>query len=211
MGRRIVMDAGASHPPDMSSSPVTVANAGQSLEPMSLRSTWRSDSLEGPGFQEWFGKSGVTTPSGQPLPVFHGTHADLDEFKTTTGLIWFTDDQSAADTYGDPSRTIKAYLSLQTPARDRDVFTVADEIGLDPEMVADEYGAKILEVEGVREALIQAGFDGAIVADATADGEEDVTAFVAFFPDQIVIAGRGLAVDEQHAENPPKRRAARPR
>ena len=152
----------------------------------SIRTGVMGNSLENANFAKWFGDSKVVDADGKPLVVYHGTAANPNKFKADSGLIWFTDDYDAAMTYGHPKyNMVKAHLSIKVPANDADVAKAAKSIGIPRTEIAGEYGAKVLELDGVSAELARRGFDGAIVSDTSSEGSNDITAYVAFSPNQI--------------------------
>jgi hypothetical protein len=119
----------------------------------------------GPGFESWFEGSKVTTPEGKPRVVYHGTQADIGEFKpsgTYGDMYFFTGDQGMASKYAgarEGANVMPLYLSIKNPY-------YIDSM--------DQYDGQTL-----REAKA-AGHDGAILR---TNGEELV--YVAFRPSQI--------------------------
>jgi hypothetical protein len=77
-------------------------------------------------FYKWFGDSKVVDKRGQPLRVYHGTQKDFQEFKSDTGLMYFSKTPRYASefatnphiksTVDDPQRSVMpVYLSIQKP------------------------------------------------------------------------------------------------
>lgn len=142
--------------------------------------------IESPQFKHWFGQSKAVTLGGEPLVLYHGTHAEgIERFEATPrDLRWgdrdivltpfyFTDSTEVAQSYGE--HTVEAFLSLQNPkvlnARGRKW----EDFGL--------FGKTV-------DAFV-AGHDGLIVknvmddAYGEGDGEIESTVYVVFSPNQI--------------------------
>ncbi len=111
-------------------------------------------------FREWFGDSKVVDENGAPLVVYHGTRADFEAF--SDGVTFFAFDRETADDYaveafsdGDPS-VIEAYLRVENPAGEADVFRLAG--------VPDDGTSFAFEAldENVVAALRSKGFDGIV-------------------------------------------------
>jgi len=77
-------------------------------------------------FKQWFGNSKVVDRNGQPLRVYHGTQADFQEFKSETGLMYFSQTTKYASQFAtnrELKRTVNdsqpsvmpVYLSIQKP------------------------------------------------------------------------------------------------
>lgn len=74
-----------------------------------------SEAVSTPEFGAWFDKSKVVGSDGEPLQVYHGTHADFNAFdfdKALDGAHWFTPMESHAASFG-PAKGF--YISLQNP------------------------------------------------------------------------------------------------
>lgn len=116
-------------------------------------------SIATPEFKAWFGASKVVTPEGLPQVVYHGTKADIEEFKISKGTratlgegVYFTTDPEKASYFafgGRPidadieilgANVIPAYIKLENPATSADFE----------------------RVEQSTEALKKEGFDGVI-------------------------------------------------
>lgn len=83
-----------------------------------------------PEFKKWFGDSKVVDENNQPLVVYHGTDADIQEFGSeystkiakllqlkNDGTFYFTSKPSVAGTYaeGEGANIVPVYLSLKNP------------------------------------------------------------------------------------------------
>lgn len=71
-------------------------------------------------FKRWFGDSKVVDEDGEPLVVYHGTHAVFDEFDPSRGVgggSWFTSSAEEAGryTYGDGAVLVPVYLKIERP------------------------------------------------------------------------------------------------
>jgi ADP-Ribosyltransferase in polyvalent proteins len=62
-------------------------------------------------FRMWFSGSKVVY-GGKPLPVYHGSHNEFDEFM---GDSYFTDDYMNADGYAGGEYVYEVYLSIKRP------------------------------------------------------------------------------------------------
>lgn len=135
-------------------------------------------------FENWFGKSKVTTPEGAPLLVFHGTRNYFSEFRTPA---WFTPRYDLADIcfsaeLGEKtpdSKVIPVYLSFQNP------------------FYTDDWGVtegRAYEKEWVDSILAQ-GYDS-IIFDLDEDGDREIE-YIALKPEQIMMANHALAPDSQ--------------
>lgn len=85
--------------------------------------------LDNPAFKKWFGKSKVVDQNGNPLPVYHGTSHDIEEFRyefTGRGFdalgsgFYFTTDPDDAHGYAardsdDGARIMPVFLSIKKP------------------------------------------------------------------------------------------------
>lgn len=86
-------------------------NAGQKVyDPDALFQT--ALPVQDPGFKAWFGDSQVVDAAGEPLLVFHGTHApEIKQFEPgRAGGIYFADTLADTESYG-PVK-IAAYLRI---------------------------------------------------------------------------------------------------
>jgi len=77
-------------------------------------------------FWQWFGQSKVVDRSGKPLKVYHGTQADFNEFKSETGLMYFSKTPKYASQFAtnpnikstisnSQKSVMPVYLSIQKP------------------------------------------------------------------------------------------------
>lgn len=62
-------------------------------------------------FWKWFRGSKVVY-NGNPVPVYHGSHSDFEEFM---GDTYFTDDYMNADGYASGEYVYECYISIKTP------------------------------------------------------------------------------------------------
>jgi hypothetical protein len=78
------------------------------------------------GFRQWFGNSKVVDKRGQPLRVYHGTQKDFQEFKSETGMMYFSKTPKYASEFAtnsyikssvdNPQKSVMpVYLSIQKP------------------------------------------------------------------------------------------------
>ncbi|MFA5689615.1 MAG: PBECR2 nuclease fold domain-containing protein [Kiritimatiellales bacterium] len=104
------------------------------------------DTLE---FKRWFGDSKVVDASGKPLVVYHGTHADFNEFlkqenKNGTRLgegFYFTADRRLAERYaGKSGRVLEVYLKAERPFRISEMAGAERETALSHEGHYTELG-----------------------------------------------------------------------
>lgn len=124
-----------------------------------------------PAFRAWFGDSKVVDENGRPRFVYHGTDANITEFKvsergTYGGGIYLTPDTKGASDYaiyrGQQSPTVyPLYASIKNPATGAEAARIASWRG----------------EENARAELIARGYDGVI---DMRSGE-----IVAFYPEQI--------------------------
>lgn len=155
--------------------PVSEELRGESArgEKLSLR-----EAPNTPEFKRWFGDSKVVDENGKPLVVYHGTAADFTEFNiemSELGVHLGTKNQ-ATDAGGGKPPKMALYASIKNPIRlvDYGQWDAANTWGqlIDLGVVKDrgdkisdylvekatrEQGDKI-----VREALIEAGYDGIV-------------------------------------------------
>lgn len=174
-----------------------------------------------PAFKKWFGDSKVVDAQGKPLVVYHGTTADVREFRVskrgTFGAgVYFAEKPDDADIFTPQTgelgeNHVPVYLSLQTPYEYTADFNAGEDVDIDsPAVPLVEYalGAKAPAAiararngdgnfgEAVRAALIAKGHDGIIV---TYEGstQGSTREFVAFEPSQVKSAiGNAGAFDE---------------
>ncbi len=78
-------------------------------------------------FENWFKDSSVVFKNGRPMPVYHQTYEEFEEFidgvlgrrtEVASAILghWFTEDKSEAETFNDEDgRIIKAYLKIINP------------------------------------------------------------------------------------------------
>lgn len=77
-----------------------VSGGGRLQRGRVARSVGKEDQTQTEAFKRWFGDSKVVDESGKPLVVYHGTHADIVQFKKTKGahLGFHFGDAEAANT-----------------------------------------------------------------------------------------------------------------
>lgn len=84
------------------------------------------EQIDTPAFRRWFGESKIVDESGEPLRVYHGTHAteDFRSFKPSLGSygvgMYFSSDPKVADVYasegmGERARLVPVYLNIKNP------------------------------------------------------------------------------------------------
>lgn len=150
--------------------------------------------------------SRIVDDAGHPLIVFHGTATNFDSFAGGRGGFYFTDDIEAARAYarhaygdGDP-RVIGAYLNLTNPMLlDRAWFDQNVMYEGEPDWgVVDNtiYEAEELGHDG----LILLGFPDYSGSAESGRHEREYNQFVAFRPDQILIA-----ISDMDAQTPQER------
>lgn len=146
-----------------------------------------TDQTNTPAFKKWFADSKVVDAKGLPLVVYHGTTADITEFrKTRTGefgpAIYTTSDPNEAAGYAQgagsrylsqsPQNIMPVYVSLQNP------FTLGVEV------FWKRYNKGDGDTAAVQRA-IDDGFDGVIEDRVDYRGKKSFTHFIAFRPEQI--------------------------
>ena len=124
-------------------------------------------------FWRFFGDSKVVDEDGNPLVVYHGTHAKFSTFRVGSGGIYFTSDPRAAANFmgrGGVVVVVAAYLSIQNP------LDITDAI--------DKYRRKKISF-GVAKQLAMEGLtaehDGVIFGGNRMNADE----YVVFYPEQI--------------------------
>lgn len=145
-------------------------------------------------FKRWFGDSKVVDAEGKPLAVYHGTRHDFTEFDTERGELgahFGTAEQAdrvldfwRAKKY-QGLRVMPAYLAIRNPLRLKDSghfgrLAVGEQLvrmGLLDRVPTASEG-----IEAVKQAIIDAGFDG-VVYENTREGKGD--SWIAFRPEQI--------------------------
>jgi predicted RNA methylase len=85
----------------------------------------RAAQTDTPEFRAWFGRSKVVGKNRKPMVVYHGTRADIHEFRLgRDGGIYFSDSADDASGFGErytvsgangASRVMPVFLSLQNP------------------------------------------------------------------------------------------------
>ena len=138
-------------------------------------------------FKKWFGDSKVVDNNGKPLVVYHGTVADITEFKKTrTGefgpAIYTTSDPNEAAGYAQgagsrylsqsPQNIMPVYVSLKNP------FTLGVTVFWTRYNKGDGDAAAV-------QRAINDGFDGVIEDRVDYMGKKSFTHYIAFSPEQI--------------------------
>ncbi len=158
------------------------------------------DQTQTPEFKRWFKDSKVVDANGLPLVVYHGTGADITEFKDVElrNGFYFADSPEYADLFaeGESANILPVYLSIQNPADMRGEISFDMQVALRKagySRVADLRFAnprsrwKFFDGDSaLREALEASGYDGArlVEPDPGAVGN-GTTSWVAFRPEQI--------------------------
>jgi hypothetical protein len=109
-----------------------------------------------PAFKRWFGDSKVVDANGEPLVVYHGTGADIKEFRVSErgefgGGIYLTPDATGASDYATyrgqgPANVMPVYVSTKNPASAQEASQVASWRGED----------------NAQAELIKRGYDGVV-------------------------------------------------
>lgn len=129
-------------------------------------------------FKKWFGNSKVVDKSGKPLPTYHGSKSDFEEFM---GDAYFTDDYMNADGYAGGEYVYEVYLSLKKP-----LFVDCQDRKWDD--IETPYGTT---TQGVVGNVDRNKYDGVIFINIKDSWIDDVdyqdasTVYVAFKPTQI--------------------------
>ena len=140
-----------------------------------------------PAFDQWFSGSKVVDADGKPLVVYHGTSADIQQFKVSDGGefgggIYMTPDTKGASDYATyrgrgPANVMPLYVSIKNPADAAEASQVALWKG----------------EQNARAELIKRGYDGVI---DMRSGQ-----VVAFYPGQIKSAtGNNGQFDSANAD-----------
>ncbi len=126
-------------------------------------------------FKSWFGDSKVVGGDGKPLVVYHGTHADFDEFdasrarKTDVRGVFFGTNSNLAEAHG-ATRLVAAYVKIAKPAK----FSDLERLGKSGVKTKDLH--KKLQAEGFdgifdRDKGLVVAFDGGQVKSASANSK----------------------------------------
>jgi len=183
-------------------------------QPRDERGRW-TDVTGTPEFKAWFGESKVVDAEGNPLRVYHGTTADIDEFKlgnssnadmdTGVGFFFagsaseagfFTQEPtdlmgSRSDQYSRNAAILPVYLRIKNPK----VYETQAEYRAD-------FDEAPYNREGRGEAMFQhlsaQGYDGVIVRDSMLDGEGSGAWYVAFYAEQVKSAFNSRPSNDPH-------------
>lgn len=132
-------------------------------------------------FKAWFQQSKVTTPSGAPLMVFHGTSRDDRQFKSSRHEdlegAYFTDLFTEA----------KGHAHMDSEVECEQPYVIAAFIRINNPFIMDSYDSQVLSTEQVK-GLIANGYDG--VLGVGEDGS--VGEYVVFDPNQIAQFHEGV-------------------
>jgi hypothetical protein len=178
-------------------------------KPAAMRASAKAPPTDSAAFNRWFGDSKVVDENGDPLVVYHGTNADITEFKNAKigardpGFFgkgfYFTPSEDDALNYADSAaeadgkgeaKAIPVYLSLQNPfvwdmeAGDgaKATLKALRDMGLERSFVRGDAASlgNSDERRKFAKAMASGGYDGVIVRDE--DGFREI---VAFSPTQI--------------------------
>jgi hypothetical protein len=102
-------------------------------------------------FRAWFGESKVVDDQGQPLPVFHETRPEFDEFRSDRPIFVAFSEREARMGALASGRTLKLYARAERPANTPDTpvhfldvsETLAKHPDADSVYVADEAGVSL--------------------------------------------------------------------
>jgi len=128
-------------------------------------------------FRKWFSGSKVVY-NGKPLPVYHGSPENFDEFM---GDTYFTPDYFNADGYAGDGTVYEVYLNIKRPL-------IVDGKDKKWDDIDTEYGTSTQEVVS---NVDRSKYDGIIfinIKDAwfdDADYQDSDTVYVTFKPNQI--------------------------
>jgi hypothetical protein len=92
---------------------------------------------ETPEFKAWFKYSKVVDSDGNPLVVYHGSKEDITTFKFDKDSLsagWFTPNKFTAEGYG--KNVIAAYLRIERPVSQKELFSEAEKAGVNTEDAA---------------------------------------------------------------------------
>jgi hypothetical protein len=134
--------------------------------------------VENNNFKKWFGSSKVVY-NGKPLPVYHGSTIEIEEFKDFT--TFFTDDYMNADGYAGGEYVYEVYISIKRPL----IIDCQDKKW---DAIKTEYGTSTREVVG---NVDRSKYDGVIFINIKDSWIDDVdyqdasTVFVTFKANQI--------------------------
>ncbi len=134
----------------------------------------------------WFGNSQVLDHNEEPMPCYHGTGRNFDEFDSG----WWSPNIKTAKEFG--HKIYKAYLKIERPAEEEDLvaaynelfdtnFTDYHDAGEDAYTTLADY---VAENPKFRALLISKGYDGLCVFDDTNHNEG--TVYVPFYPERQV-------------------------
>ena len=128
-------------------------------------------------FRKWFSGSKVVY-KGKPLPVYHGSHSDFEEFM---GDTYFTDDYMNADGYAGGEYVYEVFISIKNPliidAKDRKWDDIETEDG-------------VTSTQGIVGMVDRSKYDGVIFINIKDSWIDDVdyqdasTIYVTFKPNQ---------------------------
>jgi hypothetical protein len=133
--------------------------------------------------KSWIGSSKVTTPDGEPLPVYHGSKTEFKEFsegnandKSAFGPgLYFTTSPDEASKYakGDGGQVYKTFLKIEKPfdmdkplsAAEFESITreLGPSVNVSSDMKADDIyrvAEKMMSRKEINEKIKRAGFDG---------------------------------------------------
>jgi hypothetical protein len=164
---------------------VAAGKRGEMFGPIGELFSMAGSITDTPAFQRWFGMSKVVDDNGAPLVVYHGTDADITEFRTKDNDgqgkefpldgAFFAEHPDAANEFGSHKKgtnVIHAYLSLRNP--------LEREMRDDGEGIDADWRNPMAEQDVITEART-AGNDGVIFR-SSLTGERY---FVVFAPEQI--------------------------
>ena len=172
------------------------AQAGKDMDAAAAFS--RAPAVESNAFKRWFGDSKVVNAEGKPLMVYHGSEADITEFRSpavSSALpnaqagIYFTTDQGLASVYAKQQGAVyPVYLNIRNPLDLNSTSRIEGWKGVIARLIAPRLAAKV-----AREAELRNGLSQSIILPeerdrleaAGYDGVKSNGVWIAFRPEQV--------------------------